>query len=138
MSGSSSLKPLNACDALADSSNFKPLNACASLVNCCPLLPNLAKTSAILTPILTPAINYNINSIKIYPITTRLSNKKLTYSEVYVDSEQLLRQSNSISDFIIELNDVLETMPNTVMFVTEEIIPQSYYTTPKDFTNTFT
>ena len=67
-----------------------------------------------------------------------LSNRKLTYSKVYVDSEQRLPQSNSSSDFIIELNEVLETMPNTVMYVTEEIIPQSYYTTPENVTNTFT
>ena len=62
-----------------------------------------------------------------------LSNRKLTYSKVYVDSEQRLPSSNSSSDFIIELNEVLETMPNTVMYVTEEIIPQSYYTTPEGF-----
>ena len=49
-----------------------------------------------------------------------LSNRKLTYSKVYVDSEQLLPQSNSSSDFIIELNEILETMPNTVMYVTED------------------
>ena len=52
---------------------------------------------------------------------------------MYVDSEQRLPNSNSSSDFIIELNEVLETMPNTVMYVTEEIIPQSYYTTPEGF-----
>ena len=62
-----------------------------------------------------------------------LSNRKLTYSKVYVDSEQRLPNSNSSSDFIIELHEFLETMPNPVMYVTEEIIPQSYYTTPEGF-----
>ena len=52
-----------------------------------------------------------------------LSNRKLTYSKVYVDSEQRLPNSNSSSDLIIEFHEVLETMPNTVMYVTEEIIP---------------
>ena len=62
-----------------------------------------------------------------------LSNRKLTYSKVYVDSEQQLPQSSSSSDFIMELNEVLETMPNTVVYVTEEIIPESYYTSPGGF-----
>ena len=62
-----------------------------------------------------------------------LSNRKLTYSKVYVDSEQRLPQSSSSSDLIMELNEVLETMPNTVVYVTEEIIPESYYTTSEGF-----
>ena len=62
-----------------------------------------------------------------------LSNRKLTYSKVLVDSQERLPQSNSSSDFIIELNEVLETFPNTVMYVTDEVIPQSYYTTPEGF-----
>ena len=62
-----------------------------------------------------------------------LSNRKLTYSKVFVDSEQRLPQSNSSSDFVIELNEVLETFPNTVMYVMDEVIPQSYYTTPEGF-----
>ena len=62
-----------------------------------------------------------------------LSNRKLAYSKGYVDSEQRLPQSNSSSDSIIELNDVLETMPSTVMYLTEDIIPQSDYTTPERF-----
>ena len=50
-----------------------------------------------------------------------LSNRKLTYSKVLVDSQERLPQSNSSSDFIIELNEVLETFPNTVMYVTDEV-----------------
>ena len=67
-----------------------------------------------------------------------LSNRKLTYSKVFVDSGERLPQSNSSSDFIIELNENLETFPNTVMYVTDEVIPQSYYATPEGFfINTF-
>ena len=62
-----------------------------------------------------------------------LSNRKLTYSKVFIDSQERLPQSNSSSDFIIELNEVLETFPNTVMYVMDEVIPQSYYTTPEGF-----
>ena len=62
-----------------------------------------------------------------------LSNRKLTYSKVFIDSQERLPQSNSSSDFIIELNEVLETFPNTVMYVMDEVIPQSYFTTPEGF-----
>ena len=62
-----------------------------------------------------------------------LSNRKLTYSKVFVDSGERLPQSSSSSDFIIELNENLETFPNTVVYVTDEVIPQSYYTTPEGF-----
>ena len=62
-----------------------------------------------------------------------LSNRKLTYSKVFVDSGERLPHSSSSSDFIIELNENLETFPNTVMYVTDEVVPQSYYTTPEGF-----
>ena len=44
-----------------------------------------------------------------------------------------LPQSESSSDFIIQMNENLETHPNTVMYVMDEVIPQSYYTTPEGF-----
>ena len=62
-----------------------------------------------------------------------LSNRKLTYNKVYVDSQKRLPQSESSSDFIIQMNENLETHPNTVMYVMDEVIPQSYYTTPEGF-----
>ena len=62
-----------------------------------------------------------------------LSNRKLTYNKVYVDSQNRLPQSESSSDFIMQMNENLETHPNTVMYVMDEVIPQSYYTTPEGF-----
>ena len=62
-----------------------------------------------------------------------LSNRKLTYNKVYVDSQKRLPQSESSSDFIMQMNENLETHPNTVMHVMDEVIPQSYYTTPEGF-----
>ena len=62
-----------------------------------------------------------------------LSNCKLTYNKFYLDSQKRLPQSESSSDFIIQMNENLETHPNTVMYVMDEVIPQSYYTTPKGF-----
>ena len=60
-----------------------------------------------------------------------LSNRKLTYNKVYVDSQKRLPQSESSSDFIMQMNENLETHPNTVIYVMDEVIPQSYYTTPE-------
>ena len=62
-----------------------------------------------------------------------LSNRKLTYNKVYVDSQKRLPQSESSSDFIMQMNENLETHPNTVMYVMDEVIPHSYYTTPEGF-----
>ena len=62
-----------------------------------------------------------------------LSSRKLAYNKVYVNSEFRLNGSVSSSDFYIELDEVLETSPNTVMYVIEENIPQSYYTTQEGF-----
>ena len=62
-----------------------------------------------------------------------LSNRKLIYNKVYVDSQSRLPQSDSSSDLVIQMNDNLETHPNTVMYVMDEVIPQSYDTTPEGF-----
>ena len=62
-----------------------------------------------------------------------LSNRKLIYNRVYVDSQRRLPQSDSSSDFVIQTNGNLETHPNTVMYIMDEVIPQSYYTTPEGF-----
>ena len=62
-----------------------------------------------------------------------LGNPKLTYSKVFVDSEQRLPSSVSSSDFVIKLNENLDTFSATVMYVMEGVIPQSYYSTPKGF-----
>ena len=62
-----------------------------------------------------------------------LSNRKLTYNKVYVDSQKRLPQSESSSDFIMQMNENLETHPNTFMYVMDEVIHQSYYTTPEGF-----
>ena len=62
-----------------------------------------------------------------------LSNRPLIYNKVYVGSQRRLPQSDSSSDFVIQMNDNLETHPNTVMYVMDEVIPQSYYTTPEGF-----
>ena len=62
-----------------------------------------------------------------------LSNRKLTYNKVYVGSQKRLPNSESSSDLIIEMKENLETHPNTVMYVMDEVIPQSYYTTPEGF-----
>ena len=63
-----------------------------------------------------------------------LSARKLAYNKVYVNSEFRLTGSVSSSDFYIETDEVLETSPNTVMYVIEENIPQSYYTTQEGIT----
>ena len=62
-----------------------------------------------------------------------LSNRKLTYNKVYADSQKRLSQSESISDLIMQMNENLETHPNTVMYVMDEVMSQSHYTTPAGF-----
>ena len=62
-----------------------------------------------------------------------LSNRKLIYNKVYVGSQRRLPQSDSSSDFVIQMNDNLQTHRNTVMYAMDEVIPQSYYTTPRGF-----
>ena len=62
-----------------------------------------------------------------------LSTRKLTYSKVYVDSQYRLPSSVSSSDFYIETDEVIETFENTVMYVIDEMVPLSYYTTQEGF-----
>ena len=64
-----------------------------------------------------------------------LSTRKLTYSKVYVDSQYRLPSSVSSSDFYIETDEVIETFENTVMYVIDEMVPLSYYTTQEGFFN---
>ena len=66
-----------------------------------------------------------------------LSNRKLIYNKVYVGSQRRLPQSDSSSDFAIQMNDNLETHPKTVMYVMDEVIPQSYYTTSEGFFSSY-
>ena len=66
-----------------------------------------------------------------------LSNRKLIYNKVYVDSQRRLPQSDSSSDFVIQLNGNLETHPNTVLYAMDEAIPQSYYTTSEGFFSSY-
>ena len=66
-----------------------------------------------------------------------LTSRKLTYNKIFVDSEQRLAGSNSSSDFVIELNETLECFGNTVMYVIEETIPASIFTTQRGFYENF-
>lgn len=66
-----------------------------------------------------------------------LTSRKLTYNKIFVDSEQRLAGSNSSSDFVIELNETLEFFGNTVMYVIEETIPASIFTTQRGFYENF-
>ena len=50
---------------------------------------------------------------------------------MFVDGGERLSQSSRSSDSIIELDENLETFPNTVMYATDDVIPHSYYTTPE-------
>ena len=62
---------------------------------------------------------------------------RLTYSKVYVDSAYRLSESNSTSDFIIELDQNFEIPPRTNMFVTECSFSTPFYTTEKGFYDIF-
>ena len=62
-----------------------------------------------------------------------LSNRKLIYNKVYVDSQRRLPQSDSSSDFVIQMNDNLETHPNTVMYVMVKLSLNRITLRPKDF-----
>ena len=66
-----------------------------------------------------------------------LTSRKLTYNKIFVDSEQRLAGSNSSSDFVIELIETLECFGNTVMYVIEETIPASIFTTQRGFYENF-
>ena len=62
---------------------------------------------------------------------------RLTYKKVYVDSAYRLSESNSTSDFIIELDQNFEIPPRTKMFVTECSFSTPFYTTEKGFYERF-
>ena len=54
---------------------------------------------------------------------------RLTYKNIYVDSAYRLQESNSTSDFIIELDQNFEIPPRTKMFVTKCSFSTPFYTT---------
>ena len=62
---------------------------------------------------------------------------RLTYKNIYVDSAYRLPESNSTSDFIIELDQNFELPPRTKMFVTECSFSTPFYTTEKGFYERF-
>ena len=62
-----------------------------------------------------------------------MSNKRLTYKKIFVDSKYRLPQSNSSSDFSIELNENLELPEGTKMHVVDISIPAAFKTTEVNF-----
>ena len=62
---------------------------------------------------------------------------RLTYKSIYVDSAYRLSESNSTSDFIIELDKNFEIPPKTEMLVTECSFSTPFYTTEKGFYERF-
>ena len=62
-----------------------------------------------------------------------MSNKGLTYKKIFVDSKYRLPQSNSSSDFSIELNENLELPEGTKMHVVDISIPAAFKTTEINF-----
>ena len=62
-----------------------------------------------------------------------MSNKGLTYKKIFVDSKYRLPQSNSSSDFSIELNENLELPEGTKMHVVDISIPAAFKTTEIGF-----
>ena len=62
-----------------------------------------------------------------------MSNKGLTYKKIFVDSKYRLPQSNSSSDFSIELNENLELPEGTKMHVVDISLPASWKTTEVGF-----
>ena len=62
---------------------------------------------------------------------------KLTYKKVYVNSNYRLPQSNSSSDFIIELDQNMELPENSKMWVTEVSLPATFKTTEINFFEKF-
>ena len=61
----------------------------------------------------------------------------LTYTKIYVDSAYRLPESNSTSDFIIELDQNFEIPRRTKMFVTECSFSTPLYTAEKGFYERF-
>ena len=62
-----------------------------------------------------------------------MSNKGLTYKKIFVDSKYRLPQSNSSSDFSIELNENLELPEGTRLHITDISLPASWKTTEVGF-----
>ena len=62
---------------------------------------------------------------------------KLTYKKVYVNSNYRLPQSNSSSDFVIELDQNMELPENSKMWVTEVSLPATFKTTEINFFEKF-
>ena len=57
-----------------------------------------------------------------------MSNNRLTYKKVFIDSNYRLSNSYSRSDFIIELSENMECPAGTKMFVSEVSIPAVWKT----------
>ena len=64
-------------------------------------------------------------------------SNKLTYKKVYVNSNYRLPQSNSSSDFIIELDTNFECPEGTRMYITEVSLPTVWKTTEVGFFEKF-
>ena len=62
-----------------------------------------------------------------------MSNKGLTYKKIFVDSKYRLPQSNSSSDFSIELNENLELPEGTRLHVVDISLPAAFKTTEIGF-----
>ena len=62
-----------------------------------------------------------------------MSNNRLTYKKVYVDSQYRLSQSNSSSDFVIELPENFETPAGTKCWITEVSLPTTWKSTENGF-----
>ena len=62
-----------------------------------------------------------------------MSSKGLTYKKKIVDSKYRLPQSNSSSDFSIELNANLELPEGTRLHITDISLPASWKTTEVGF-----
>ena len=62
-----------------------------------------------------------------------MSNRGLTYKKIFVDSKYRLPQSNSSSDFSIELNDNMECPEGTRRHITDISLPASWKTTEVGF-----
>ena len=62
-----------------------------------------------------------------------MSNRGLTYKKIFVDSKYRLPQSNSSSDFSIELNENLELPEGTRLHVVDISLPAAFKTTEVGF-----
>ena len=62
-----------------------------------------------------------------------MSNRGLTYKKIFVDSKYRLPQSNSSSDFSIELNENVECPEGTRLHITDISLPASWKTTENNF-----